>query len=826
MSTEFTKKLSKVIIKYRWPIIALNVLILFVVVYAMGERAREFGEYQQYMKHIQKNPLDAKPDVKAPKPIFDADYRVWFDQDNKHLKAYDELQKTFAKEENLIIVIRAKNGDIFTEENLRTIKNLTEISWTVPYVNRVDGLSNFMYTYVEDDDLLVEPFIDRIPNSQEKLQEKKDLALSDPIITKFLLSESADMTQVQLRVIIPKDFSEGYKEAKTAVVEHINASLEQNPNLEMRIGGTVVLNNAFLEFAIKDMTEQMPFMFVFIIVVLIISLRSFTATISPLFLLATSVLFPIALFVGVFNFSMTNATTNTVQILLAVAIADSVHILAVFYKYLRVGLNKFEAITETLDKTFIPCMLTSVTTAIGFYSMLLIDMPPFQDLGLFAGTGALYAFYSSAFTLTAVLSLLKFKKREVNKDLFDKVENKGYEKFVDFIDKHQKVIRIFTLVSAILSIYLIFQINVDNNPIHYFDEESEFRKATEYIDQNIIGVNLVEFNFDSGEDNGIYAPSFMKKLEDFQKYIEAHPEYDITYVSALPDIVKRINKTMNGDKEEFYSIPEKQHQLQSGEIVDGKKLIAQYMLLYQMSLPQGMDLTNQIDIKNRYARVIAFMRSGSSWKQVENVQKIETWINEKMPETGAKAVGVPIMFGYLMKMAIPSVLQSLIISFFFITLSIMLTFKSFRIGLYSMIPNMWPMVVIFGFLGLLQTEVNLSVAIVGMITLGIVVDDSIHFLSKYFTGRRLGYNQHESVLYALRQVGQALIYTSLILVAGFGAMIMSDFAVNSDMAKYCTSIIALALFADFVLLPAVLFKYDKRSHVKEVNKDINKLETV
>jgi uncharacterized protein len=826
MSTDFTKKLSGVIRKYRWPIIILNMLILLAVVFAMGERVKEFEEYHNYMLHIQKNPLDEKPDMKAPRPIFDADYRVWFDENNEQLIAYDELQKTFAKEENLIIVIKAKNNEIFTEENLKSIKELTELSWTVPYVNRVDGLSNFIYTYVEDDDLLVEPFLDQVPTSKEAIQAKKELALNDPIITKYLLSKKSDMTQIQLIVNIPKNFSEGYGDVKAAVVQHIENALKKNSNLEIKIGGTVVLNNAFLEFAVKDIKEQMPFMFIFIVLVLLFSLRSITATISPLILLVTSVIFPIALFVGVFNFSMTNATTNTVQILLAVAIADSVHILAVFYKYLRIGMNKFDAITETLDKTFIPCMLTSVTTAIGFYSMLLIDMPPFQDLGLFAGTGALYAFYSSAFTLPAVLSLLPFKKREVNKEAFDIVENKGYEKFVNFIDQHQKAIRIFTLVTAIVSIYLIFQINVDNNPVNYFDEESEFRQATEYIDQNIIGVNLVEFSFDSGEDNGIYDPDFMKKLEDFQKYIEAHPEFDITYVSALPDIVKRINKTMNGDKDEFYTIPQKEHKLGSGEIVDGKKLIAQYMLLYQMSLPQGMELTNQIDINNRYTRVVAFMKTGSSWRHVENFEKIEKWINETMPETGAKVVGVPAMFGYLMKMAIPSVLLSLLTSFFFITLSIMVTFKSFRIGLYSMIPNMWPMVIIFGTLGLLQTEVNLSVAIVGMITLGIVVDDSIHFLSKYFTGRRKGYNQHESVLYALRQVGQALIYTSLILVAGFGAMIMSDFAVNSDMAKYCTSIIALALFADFILLPAVLFKFDTKSHVKADFKKIKTATTV
>jgi predicted RND superfamily exporter protein len=186
-------------------------------------------------------------------------------------------------------------------------------------------------------------------------------------------------------------------------------------------------------------------------------------------------------------------------------------------------------------------------------------------------------------------------------------------------------------------------------------------------------------------------------------------------------------------------------------------------------------------------------------------------MRENMPTVETAAVGVPIMFGRLFTIAIPGMLRSIAISFFFITIVLMATFKSIRIGLFSMLPNIWPILVVFGAIGLFQIPVNMSVAIVGMITLGIAVDDTVHYLTKYLHGRHLGHDQEKSILYAFRQVGAPLVFTSVILIFGFGALTQSDFVVNSDMALYCTLVIALALFADFILLPVTILKFEKKS---------------
>ncbi len=818
------RRIGEFVLKHRWLIILSNIILLVAVLAGVMNRGKTFQAHIEYMQAIRNNPLIADSSHVDPPPFFDADYHVFFDADNPEMVAYDQFQEIYAKEDNLIMVFVAKDGDVFTNENLASLQYLTDGAWTVPYVNRVDGLSNFNYTYVDDDDLLVEDFIVDLPLSSAGLAEKKRLALSDPLMPHFLVSKKGDITQVQLRVIIPKAFPTGHLEARAGVealvaqITHVEipdesgnliANPHYNPNVEIRLSGTVMLNTAFQEFAQNDVQNLLPLMFIFIMVVLTISIRSFWGTVSPIVLLLTAVVFPIGLFVGILQFSLTNPSTNVVQMLVAVAIADAVHVLTIFYRGLRNGLDKRGSVIFTVEKNFLPCLITSLTTAIGFYCIMFQSIPPFRDLGLFAGTGTLYAFFASVFTLPAFLSLLPFKRREVDEAAIKAYEGRGYERLTDFVVAYQKPIRLTALVTTAVALYFIFQIKVDNTAVKYFEEGTEFRTATQYIDNNIIGVNPIEFNFDSGEDYGIYDPQYLKKIEAFQNYIAARPEYSITYVSGITDIVKRINQTMHGNDPAYYRIPESGEVTADGEAIDAKKLIAQYMLLYQMSLPQGMELTSQIDIRNRSTRVTAYVRSISSFELLSNVKEINGWIATNIPSVNAIAVGVPMMFGRLMALAIPSMLRSLVISFIFITAILMLTFKSVRIGLFSMIPNVWPLAVVFGGIGALGIKVNMSVAVVGLITLGIAVDDTVHFLTKYLHGKHEGHNQRDALQFAFRQVAAPLVFTSVILVAGFGSLTQSQFVLNSDMALYCTIVIALALFADFILLPATILRFDK-----------------
>jgi len=793
-------KLAHFVLKRKWYIIGANVLLLLIVFAGMAIRGKNYGEHIKYMTEIRNDPSKRIEGYKGARPMFDSDYRIWFDSADPNLKAMDEHQAIYNREDILIVLVKSKSGNIWTNDNLVSLRKLTQDLWTVAYTNRVDGLANFNYTQAKGDDLKVAEFLSDLPYDAKKLEEKKKLVLEDPLMTKFLISPKFDMTQITMKIIAPQDFPNAFPDAKASTLKVVEKFTKDNPDFQIMLAGSVMLNNAFLEFAMNDQKTLVPLMFLFIIITMTLMLRSFVGMLLPMVVLFTSIIFPMLLFMGIFGMPLNNASANTMQLMVAIAIADSIHIMAVFLRNMRHGMTREEAIIDTLDKNYLACLLTSVTTAIGFYSLVTQSMPPFRDLGIFGGTGTVYAWFASIFTLPALLAVIPFKQRPKADvaDFEDGVPTKGYEKFVDFIYRFKKEILIFWVISCVASAVFLFRINVDNNTMAYFDKKSEFRVASDYIDKNILGTMPFEFNFRSSGSGQAYDPEFLKKVEKFQNFLMSKPEYAFTYVSSILDVVKRMNKTMHGEDPKEYRIPEPK----AG--TDTRKLIAQYMFLYKTNLPQGSDVTNLVDADDSMVRITGFARAQTSNEQVKNAMEINAWLDKEMPEVKARAIGIPVMFSLLMTQAIPGMILSMMLSLALITASMIWGFKSVKIGLLSMIPNVWPVFFLYGLLGMTRYTVDLGVSVVGMITLGIAVDDTIHFLAKFLRAHRSGKNTKEAILHTLRETGGALIMTSVILVVGFGILIFSGFLINANMGMLSAIIIALALLADFVITPAVL----------------------
>ena len=812
MSKESTGlKIAHFVLKRKWWIIGANVLLLAIVFAGMAVRGKKFGEHIKYMTETRNDPTKRIEGYKGQKPMFDSDYRVWFDSENPDLKAMDEHQAIYNREDILIVLVKSKSGNLWTNANLETLSKLTKELWTVDYTNRVDGLANFNYTLAKGDDLKVSEFLSDLPYDAKKLEEKKKLVLEDPLMTKFLISQKLDMTQITMKIIAPQDFPNAFPDAKAATLKVVEKITKENSDFQVMLAGSVMLNNAFLEFAMNDQKTLVPLMFLFIVITMTLMLRSVVGMLLPMIVLITSIIFPMLLFMGIFGMPLNNASANTMQLMVAIAIADSIHIMAVFLRNMRHGMTREEAIIDTLDKNYLACLLTSVTTAIGFYSLVTQSMPPFRDLGLFAGTGTVYAWFASIFTLPALLAVIPFKKhpKAASADFEDGVPTKGYERFVDFIFKYKRAILIVWIISCVGSVAYLFKINVDNNTMAYFDKKSDFRIASDYIDKNILGTMPFEFNFRAGGTGKAYEPEFLNKVEKFTNYLMSKPEYAFTHVSSILDIVKRMNKTMHAEDPKEYRIPIPE------KGTDTRKLIAQYMFLYKSNLPQGSDVTNLIDADDSMVRITGFARAQTSNEQVKNAKEINAWLDKEIPEVKARAIGIPVMFALLMSQAIPGMIVSMLTSFLLITVSMIWGFKSLKIGLLSMIPNVWPVLFLYGLLGVTGYTVDLGVSVVGMITLGIAVDDTIHFLAKFLRAHRSGKNNKEAILHTLRETGGALIMTSVILVVGFGILIFSGFLINANMGMLSAIIIALALLADFVITPAVLITLFKEKDFDE-----------
>lgn len=738
---------------------------------------------------------------------FNASYRVFFGEDNPQLKAYDAFQAIYAKDDNVTVVINHPKKKVFSNEVLETIRELTDELWQTAYVTRVDSITNYQHTAVVEDDLIVDDLITHLPLSEEALKGKENIALSEPLLAGFLLSHDGRVTQINARVLFPplEENPNVASEIFALVEDLIDRQKNKHPEIEYRISGVVATNTAFSKTPEDEMKKMMPLMFGAIILSMIFLVRSFTGVIFPLLIVFLSIFFTLGMS-GHLGIYLTPVSAAFPQILLSVAIAYSIHIVVSYARLRRTGKGQNEAVQITMEKNLAPVFLTAVTTAIGFLSMTLNEVPPVRHLGILVGLGVMFTFIISVTLLPALLSICPCGIRPsasggpTNQGSKDRLE--WTERLGNFVIQQRRGLFYFFLALTAIGIFFLFRLEFDNNPINYFKTGTWYRETADFVDANLTGVTFTDYSLESGQPNGITDPDYLKKVEAFSDYIKTIPE--VVHVNSIVPIMKRLNKNLHADDPAYYRIP------------DNQELAAQYLLLYTLSLPFGLDLTNQINVDYSSTRVTATMKKISGKRHREILRQIDTWVLENAPFFRTEGTGSWVMFTFLSDRVVHGMIKSLLLALFLITLVCIFTFRSLRLGLISLLPNALPILLTFGVWGMLGDHVDFAVSIVASAALGIIVDDTIHLMVRYRRNRDKGEDSGSSFRSALQDSGEALLFTSIILSIGFGLFIFSGFRINSSMGAMISISIILALLYDFLFLPCVLQIFDGNGVNKKV----------
>jgi predicted RND superfamily exporter protein len=573
------------------------------------------------------------------------------------------------------------------------------------------------------------------------------------------------------------------------------ATIEADYPIKIRLSGVIFLNNAFMESSMQDMGTLIPAMYLVILIVAYALLRSFTATILVLIVIIPSITVAMG-FGGWMGIGLTPPSASAPTIITTLAVADSIHLLVVMLNRMRDGHDKRESLLYSLRVNAKPIFLTSVTTALGFLSLNFSDSPPFHDLGNITAFGVMAAWVYAVVLLPILISFMPIKPKGNLQKLDTKMSVIG-----TFIaDKYKAVLSVSVVISACL-LALIPLNEINDDFVKYFDESVEYRQDTDWVSANLTGANLIQFNLQSGEPNGVSDPAFIQTVADFTEW--ALNEEVVTHVQSISDTFKRLNRDLNEGNETFYSIPET------------RDLAAQYLLLYELSLPFGLDMNNQLDISKSSTQVVVTLDDMTTKELRSWVARAENYLAETH-NTNLTAVGPTVMFAYISERNIESMLIGTLIAVFLISGVILIALRDIQLGLISLIPNLLPAALAFGVWGALVGQVNMAVAVVAGMALGVVVDDSVHFLTKYQIARReLKLTARDAVISAFNGVGTALVVTTLILVAGFAILAQSSFGVNSYMAMLTAIALVIALIADLTLLPALLIVLDKDKPAKK-----------
>jgi predicted RND superfamily exporter protein len=730
--------------------------------------------------------------VGAGNLVFKSDYRVFFSDENPQLSAFEAMQKIYSKSDNVAFVLSPKDGEVFSPATLAAVHELTEAAWQVPYSTRVDSLSNYQHTEAEEDDLIVEDLVlDPEMLNVEGMPRLGDIATGEPLLLHKLISERKHVTVVNVTVQLPGiDPIREVPEVVAKVRDMKATFMEAHPDIQVHLSGLVMMNNSFAESSLKDNATLVPLMFGVVVLALIALLRSFTGTLATVIIIVISIVSTMGL-AGWTGFFLTGPSASTPIMVLTLAVADCVHILSSMFYDMRQGATKRDALLHSLRINYQPVFLTSATTAIGFLSLNFSDSPPFNDLGNMVAAGVMLAFVFSVTTFPALLKLLPMKVNVVEDN------HSGYmEKLADFVIAKRKVL--LPGMSVVMAVLILMLPNnvLNDDFVKYFDDSVPFRQATDYMQDNLSGLTTMEVSISTGESSGINDPAFLKTLGDFSTWLREQSETD--HVNTLSDTLKRLNKNMHGDDESYYRLPE------------DRELSAQYLLLYEMSLPYGLDLNNQLDVDKSSTRLVVTFQNLTSVEQLDIEKRIYAWFAQNAPAYTAEVASPNLMFAHIGQRNITSMLIGTALALVLISLLLGFALRSVRFGAISLIPNMAPAAMGFGVWFLIDGQIGLALSVVAGMTLGIVVDDTVHFLSKYLHARNdKGYNTEAAVRYAFSSVGRALMITTLVLVAGFMVLAQSSFKLNADMGLLTAITILIALIVDFLFLPPLLMVLDK-----------------
>ncbi len=740
---------------------------------------------------------------------FNSSYKIFFSDDNEQMLAHELVQDTYTKTDNLVFVIRPRDEQVFTRSTLASVEVLTEESWLLPYAARVDSISNFQHTQVIDDDLMVENLVEDAEQlTVKQIETIKNVASNEIALVNSLLSETNHATAINVKLNLPTDSAQIQGEATLELVQaarELKKRVEaDNPNLKIYLQGLAVVNVAFNESAEYDASHLFPALFLLILIMLLILLRSFWSAVATSIVIVVAVLVSQG-FMGWISYDLNQVNVMAPIIILTLAVCDCVHILASYLHHLSLGYEKKQAMVETMKINLQPVFLTSLTTAIGFLAMNTSDVPPFQELGNIAAFGVIAAFfYSIAFLPTLAIWLpMKAKAMDEGKKLWSTT-------LANFTITHKKPL-FWGVLAVSISVASLTALNeLNDNTVAYFDESTEFRKGAEFMQNEVSGFEVINYSLDSGESGGVNEPAFLNKVEAFSQWYLAQPE--VVSVSSYTNTLKRLNQNMNRDDPAFYTIPE------------SRELAAQYQLMYELSLPYGLDLNSQINFDKSSLLIGVIARNQKAKELIELDQRAQQWLLDNSPELVTPGSSISVMFAHVGKSNIDSMLSGSVIAIILITLTLILALGSFKYGLLSLLPNAFPAMVAFGIWGVFSGVVDLGVAVIFSLTLGIVVDDTVHFFSKYMRARNLmNKSPEDAVRYAFHTVAKPLLITTVVLVAGFCVLLFSDFTVNAKMGIMISATISIALIFDFLFLPALMMRFDKESiDVKKPDDEIEK----
>ena len=714
------------------------------------------------------------------------DARVFLDRKSDEFHRVLSLEEEFVANDTIMFVVEASNGSMISNTHLRAIEFLTEWIWKQSRVQRVDSITNFQYTVSDDESLTTSDLFDSDRVLDVEMLEQ--YVRSEPRLLNYLVGPDLDVTGVVATLNIDRSDQQQVAEVNAWAQALMSRFNKQFPSLKCSLAGSAVYAHALTSATKAEFSTKIPLILLILVVILYVVVRSGWLILAILYLILLCNVVTLGL-AGWFGVPITPIIAFVPISLFAIVLADAVHFISGYVFHLkRVGDRK-SAIINSIADNFQAMLITSVTTAIGFLCLNMSDSPPYRHLGNLAAVGSLIAFVMTAVWLPKWIRLCPVKP----------IVAEGDSSLL-LLGLKRPGLSIGLVALGVVCTWTQLPGNyLDERIDRFFDDSWEVKKANTLVNQKLTGVHRLELRVPVIDESGITSVQYLEALSRFESWASALPT--VAHVASFDMVMKTLNQQLNGGDPRSYVLP------------SSSELASQYLLLYELSLPFGSNLEDLMNFDKSATRIKVLLYSTSSTEIIRFRQMAENWMAENWPVTmQTPTISLEAAFSALNIENSRSLLVGTALGIVLIAFVLTVALRSVSLGLVSIFSNMIPAVTAFGIWGVMDGQVGLAVSMVAVITLGIVVDDTIHLLSKYQRAtQKLGMDAERSALYAISTTGRALFTTTLVLCVCFGLLSFSHFKPNADLGIMSAVTLFVALIVDlYLLMPFIVLVNGRR----------------
>ncbi|MDX1474184.1 MAG: MMPL family transporter [Reinekea sp.] len=760
---------SAIVIKHRVVVLVTALILLVGSVFA----ARDI----QFDHTIERNFVDGDP----------------------RLEEFDKLTELFGDSEYLVVGIEARpdEDDIFVPQTLAVIGQISDYLERHEAVTQVRSVTKYEYTRGAGGLLSTKELFDDLSEQALTPQVRdnaKAIVANEPLALGVLVTDDFRHARIAARV----RYNNESPAHKVALIRDLYQFVDEQgyeaDGYDIKYGGQPVFDEKFETTNKQDADTLYPLMGVIMMLVLFLTFRTLGAVAWPWIV----IVFGIAYLTGVqglLGFPHTAVDQALIPTMIIIGVGLTIHYLVEFYRSHKDGSTSGDAAKRAVRKIWWPAFLTAFTTSVGFLALSVTEIVPVREMAILGAMGPMILF---ALTFTVLPSLLSYIRRPAAK-AHTTVET-GYvarllDRIAPFTWKYRNPILLLGLVIIVFAVATAQAIKVDTNFVEYFKKDNPARQDMIYFDETFRGALTMEVIVDSGEIKGITDPEFLKRVDALQEYLEGLPVTGD--INSVLDYLKQVNQSFNQDNPEFYRLPETALET------------SQLLFLYANAGPFE-DLSDLKDFDERFLRLtVPTVNMPASEMEIE-LDAINRKIDNEFSDLSVSLTGVRLLFQAQDIYTNEGMIKSFGIALFVIFIIFMLVFRSVKYGIVCLVPSILPILTVGGLIALLGVNVDLGTMIVGAMTMGIAVDDTIHFMNRYLGARKEGASSRESVSIAISEAGRAIIFSTIILVLGFSALTLGSFVPIIHVGLFAAGIMFLALIFDLFILPAFLYAVDRK----------------